>query len=360
MLYATPEPTADLAAKLAELDGLRKRLASQSAGDTLWLGVLRRSVEAEAVASSVWIEGFRVSEEDALALVTGAEEPGVDTNRLAVACYGRAMRRVRVMAGDPGFRWLDRVILDLHFDACEFQPDKGPGRWREGAIWVTDGRGGVAYEGPDAADVPDLMDEVVEWLEAGDLDAHPVVRAAMAHLHVVRVHPFRDGNGRVSRIVQSLVLGRDGVAISPELASIEEYLRENTAAYYAALQTTGESYEPARDGVAWVEFCIDAHLVQARRRLGQIEAAGARWAALEQAVELHDWPDRLVIALEQALMSGAERAGYTTEADVSTATATNDLRQLVAAGLIERTGRGRGTAYVATGRLRELVGENAS
>ena len=68
------------------------------------------------------------------------------------------------------------------------------------------------------------MDEVVEWLEHGDLDAHVAVRAAMAHLHVVSVHPFRDGNGRISRIVQSLVLARQGL-LAPEFSSIEEYLR---------------------------------------------------------------------------------------------------------------------------------------
>ena len=59
------------------------------------------------------------------------------------------------------------------------------------------------------------MLEVAEWLEHGDLDAHIVVRAAMAHLHAVSVHPFRDGNGRISRILQSLVLARSGL-LAPE------------------------------------------------------------------------------------------------------------------------------------------------
>ena len=62
------------------------------------------------------------------------------------------------------------------------------------------------------------MAEVVDWLEGGDVDVHAVVRAAMAHLHVVSVHPFREGNGRISRIVQSLVLAREGL-VSPAFAS---------------------------------------------------------------------------------------------------------------------------------------------
>ena len=104
----------------------------------------------------------------------------------------------------------------IHFDACLFQRDKSPGLWRTGPIYVTAPAGSTpAYAGPDGADVPDLMDEVVEWLEHGDLDAHVAVRAAMAHLHVVSVHPFRDGNGRMARIVQSLVLARQGL-LAPE------------------------------------------------------------------------------------------------------------------------------------------------
>jgi len=111
--------------------------------------------------------------------------------------------------------------------ACDFQHDKTPGRWRTGPIGVTSADGRTLYQAPDADQVPLLMAEVVDWLESGDLDAHVVVRAAMAHLHVVSVHPFRDGNGRISRITQSLVLTREGL-LSPEFASIEEYLGERT------------------------------------------------------------------------------------------------------------------------------------
>jgi Fic family protein len=57
------------------------------------------------------------------------------------------------------------------------------------------------YVGPPHDEVPGLMREVLDWLEQGDVDAHVAVRAAMAHLHLVSVHPFRDGNGRISRIL---------------------------------------------------------------------------------------------------------------------------------------------------------------
>jgi Fic family protein len=174
----------------------------------------------------------------------------------------------------------------------------------------------------------------------------------MAHLHLVSVHPFRDGNGRISRIVQSLVLAREGL-LAPEFVSIEEYLGRNTDAYYATLQKVqGGSYQPERDAAPWVRFCVQAHVEQARRRLEQIAEAGKRWSFLEGHVERRKWPDRLVIALEQSLFQGVDRASYAAEAEVSPPTASNDFRRLLDAGLVVQQGKGRTTRYVASESLR--------
>lgn len=357
MLFSTPTPSKALASQLRELDGLRERLGDATGVEGPWLGQLRRQVRASTMESSVSIEGYHVPTGEGPGIVAGSDvpDPG-DTDRMALASYARAMDHVGTMAVDPHFRWLDRVILDLHFDACVFQRDRRPGLWRTGPIYVTSPGGGPpAYTGPDADHIPALMGEVVDWLHDGDLDAHVAVRAAMAHLHVVSVHPFADGNGRISRIVQSLVLARAGL-LAPEFSSIEEYLGRNTGDYYRVLQEVqGGNYQPERDAGRWVRFCVAAHIQQARERLDQIAAATARWAALEELVESRDWPDRLVIALEQSLFDGVERKAYAAEADVSLATATTDLRRLVDAGLISQQGRTRSTKYVASEALREHV-----
>jgi Fic family protein len=355
MLFQTPKITKELRAQLDELDLLRERLGAEVGGGGLWLGGLRRQVRASSAESSISIEGFHVPEDEAAKLVAGEELPGAeDESRMALACYARAMNHVGVMASDPHFRWLDRVILDLHFDACEFQRDKSPGLWREGPIGVTSGDGSLAYRGPDADEVPDLIAELVDWLQEGDLGSPAVVRAAMAHLNLVSIHPFRDGNGRISRIVQSLVLAREGL-MSPEFSSIEEYLGTHTPAYYAALRALRDHYQPERDATGWVAFCVEAHLVQARQRLTQIEQAGKRWHFLEELVAGRGWSDRLVIALEQSLFHGADRSSYTTEAGISPPTASADLRRLLDAGLVVRQSLGRMTRYTASDALRSDV-----
>jgi Fic family protein len=195
------------------------------------------------------------------------------------------------------------------------------------------------------------MAEVVAWLQAEEPGVDVAVRAAMAHLNVTSVHPFRDGNGRISRIVQSLVLALDGTG-SPEFFSIEEYLGQHTQAYYAALREVQDGgFNPERDATSWVEFCVEAHVAQAQRRLAQIERAAACWTKLEALVSQREWPDRLVIALGQALAGRTDRTRYAQEVDVSPVTASNDFRRLVDAGLLRRRGRGPSTAYEASDHL---------
>lgn len=362
MLFATPPINRTLKSQLRELDQLRAELGAATGVPGPWLGQLRRQVRASSVESSVSIEGFTVPEGDAAALVAGTEQPDPgDEDGMAVVAYGRAMDHVATMAIDPCFRWLDRVILDLHFDACAFQRERSPGLWRTGPVYVTSPDGGdPAYEGPPAGEVPGLMAEVVDWLEHEDLGAHVAVRAAMAHLHVVSVHPFREGNGRISRIVQSLVLAREGL-LTPEFSSIEEFLGRNTTQYYSVLQAVqGGRYQPERDAMPWLRFCVTGHIDQARRRLSQISAAGVRWALLARIVEGRGWPDRLVVALEQSLFDGVERGTYATEVDTSVATASSDLRRLLDAGLLVRHGRARSTRYVASDELRAQVASELS
>ena len=92
MIYATPPMTADRRARLAELDDLRATVGREVSNPSLWLGTLRRQVKAASVESSDSIEGYEVPAAEVLRLVAGQQtiDPD-DENRMAVACYARAM-----------------------------------------------------------------------------------------------------------------------------------------------------------------------------------------------------------------------------------------------------------------------------
>src|SRR5438132_12618547 len=158
MLYSTPPITEDIGLQMEELDRLRAALRREVTNPSPWLGTLRRLARATSAESSVSIEGFSVPEDEVVGIVSGAEpiDPD-DEDRMALACYARAMDHVGVMALDPVFEWRDRVILDLHFDACSFQRDTSPGLWRTGPVGVTSSTGRLAYEAPEGDRVVPLM-----------------------------------------------------------------------------------------------------------------------------------------------------------------------------------------------------------
>src|SRR5690349_22369209 len=158
MIYAMPAIAGGLEARLHQLAGLRAQLGNEVNRPGAWMGSLRREVRASSIESSTSIEGYSVDPAEAIALTSGERvAENDDQNRLAVSSYARAMDHVGLMASDPHFTWSDRVILDLHFDACYFQRDKDPGLWRRGEILVTAPDGGVDYKGPPADQVPGLI-----------------------------------------------------------------------------------------------------------------------------------------------------------------------------------------------------------
>ncbi|MGK2878000.1 MAG: Fic family protein [Solirubrobacterales bacterium] len=351
-LFASPEIDSETRDLLAEADYLRARIGVTVSSPERWVRELRRQAEAEAYAGSTEIEGFRVGA-DRVAPVVGGALPE-SRNEEALACYAHAMRHVGAMATDPRFEWSWRVVLDLHFDACSFQPEKHPGVQREKPVSVTSGDRRTAYSAPDASQLDLLSREFVTWLQASAA-LHPLVAGAMAHLQLVSLHPFEDGNGRISRIVQSLVLAQRGETVA-ELGSIEPYLARNTADYYRVLESVqGGSWSPGRDASEWLKFCLRAQVEEAARCELTIAEAGRRWAVLDKLVAARDWPDRLAIALERALVTACDRSGYAAEAGVSNPTATNDLRRLVDAGLLESVGAARSTRYVASEDLRSRI-----
>lgn len=355
-IYKTPPKSPEILRRLGELDELRRYLA-EHVGDSAqpWTGALRRLAAAEATVGSTSIEGYGASLEDTVEILAGRHPSGTseETQRI-IAAYAQAMDRVAVLADDRRFQWSAQTMLDLHFLVCHPQPQGGPGRLREGSVIVTRGLGRDPYRPPPPGEVPSLINQVAAWLATGDLTRHPIVRAAMAHLNVVSIHPFRDGNGRVARIVQSLVLAKEGL-LRPELVSIEPYLGRHTREYYAVLEEVqGLAFDPGRDASAWVEFCIEAHVFEARERRRWLEIANGRHNFCERLARELRYPERFVIALDQALLGlPVTNADYRRETDIATPTATQDLQRLRSDGWLDQEGGGRSIRYVAARKLQE-------
>lgn len=361
MIFHTPPMSFEEDAALAKIEELRRQLRFRVAQQRRWVGQVRRVLGARAIQGSNSIEGYNVSVEDALAAM-GGEEPEEasveDWN--AVSGYRRAMTYVLQLAHDQHFEYTPQIIRSLHFMMTEYTLDASPGLWRPGPIWIANNAtGDVVYEGPAADRVAPLIAELTDDL-AGDRDTPVIVRAAMAHLNLVMIHPFRDGNGRMSRCLQTLVLARDQI-LEPEFSSIEEYLGRNTDSYYRVLtRVGGPAWNPAGDARPWVRYCLEAHFVQASSVLRRLQESEQIWSELEALCERHRLPERALAALfDAALGMRIRNASYRAalklwEEQISNQVATDDLRAMVKAGLLERFGARRGTYYQATGTVREI------
>lgn len=356
-LYRAPALDLEDQQVIQDVDDMRRQLASLLRVPRRWTGGLRRTTQARAIRGSNSIEGYLVTPEDAAAAVDAEEPLTADERTWAeILGYRRVMTYVLHMATDAAFRLDAHTLRSMHFMLLEHDLTKGPGQYRPGSVYVRDESSGDAvYEGPVSEAVPDLMDALAASFDR-DRDLHPMVRAAMAHLNLVMIHPFRDGNGRMARALQTLVLAMDQV-IEPTFSSIEEWLGSNTEDYYRILAITGlGGWHPENDAHLWVKFNLRAHHMQAQTVSRRFAEAERLWSGLDGVVAGHALPDRVAdVLFDAALGMRVRRTTYLKRVDIEERTASRDLARLVESGLLEAVGNTRGRYYLAGPALRDLT-----
>jgi Fic family protein len=219
---------------------------------------------------------------------------------------------------------------------------------------VRNERGEIEYEPPDVDIVPKLMDELVEVLNRQP-SVPKIIRAAMGHLNLVLIHPFSDGNGRMARCLQTLILARDGI-LAPEFSSIEEYIGRNRQDYYQVLRVTAAGHwQPHSDTKWWIRFCLTAHYRQAVTLLKRVRQFERLWDELDVLIRANHLPDRTIMPLSDASFGMSVRNSlYRKQADVSENVASRDLKMLVDAGFLEPIGERRGRFYKGSGALQKI------
>jgi Fic family protein len=361
---APPLGPAELQA-IEKIEEMKRQLRWGVAEPKRWYGNLRRQVFARAVQGSNSIEGYNASLEDVMAAVDSEEPIDADTETVyAIEGYRDAMTYILQLAEDREHLNVDETLIkSLHFMMLKHELKKWPGRYRLGTVYVQrEPSLEIVYEGPDHELVPSLMAELVTALKPHD--QQPLIAAAMAHLNLVMIHPFKDGNGRMARALHTLVLARESV-VAPVFSSIEEYLGRNTEAYYKVLGEVGQgTWHPQNDARPWVRFCLNAHFQQVQTHLWRIREAEALWDRCEQLAAEHELPNRVVGPLSDAarglrLRNASYRSAVieSTGDEIDVQTASRDLRALVERGLLESRGETKGRLYSGTPVLRQAFAE---
>jgi len=356
MLYKTPRLYSAEQKVLHDIAAVRDKLKSRISVPRRWVGVLRRNTLARAIRGSNSIEGINVTADDAIAAAEGEAPLEAERNAwLAVTGYRNALTYVLQLATDPHFSYNEGFIRSMHYMMLLHDLSKHPGRWRPGPIYVRDeARAEIVFEGPDPDLVPNLISELMSALNSED-DAEVIIRGAMSHLNLVLIHPFSDGNGRMARCLQTLVLAREGI-LEPQFCSIEEYLGSNTPEYYKVLAEVAQgAWTPKNDARPWIRFCLTAHYRQAQILLRRTAEMNRLWDELELLLKNMSLPDRMIFALTDAAMGLKVRnATYRSPAEVSDNLASRDLKTLVERGLLVADGQTRGRAYVASDVIKKV------
>lgn len=350
----------DILEGVARLEELRDRLDTQGPLPRTWLGRTRRDLEAGAVAASTIMEGVAVTVDEARRILAGDRPLGVDPADAAlVDGYRDAMHYVLTRADTPQFAWHSELLLAIHHLVLAGSYASGAGRFRENQNWLSNRTTGTQiYLPPTPEAVPAAVDELMAWMAQSD-EPGPV-KAALIHIGVAGIHPFRDGNGRTARIVASLAMYRAGFR-SPFFTSLEEWWGRHVADYYGAFICLGETWDPTADVTPFIEAHVAAQACQVEALSLRNATERALWTVVEDLV-VHDlgMNERAANAVYDAVFArSVTNRYYRNVAGVSPVTASHDLGKLVASGLLQATGAGRSAAYSATSGLYERVAAGA-
>lgn len=353
----TPEISSDL----ERIEELRRTL-DLGLLPRRWEGRLRRELEAESTAASTAMEGVPVTVDEVRRILAGERPSTVsESDARLVEGYRNAMSFVLRRADDPGFSWQAELILGIHDCVMAGSYASGAGRFRQGLVFLAiAGEARAVYEPPPADDVAALVGDLASFAQDASGSVSAPVLAALVHIRLAGIHPFADGNGRTARVLASLAMYRGGYT-RPQFTSLEEWWGAHRRDYYDAFACLGAAW---RDGVDVTPF-VAAHVRAQRLQVDALSLKEATeralWGVLEDVVtEDLGMQPRVADALYDGFFGrDVTNRYYRSLADVSVATAANDLARLDASGLFEARGAGRSRSYTGSARLLAAVARAA-
>lgn len=223
------------------------------------------------------------------------------------------------------------------------------GTWRDdknGPMQVVSGPIGketVHYEAPPAEQLPKEMAAFLNWFNK-DTETDPVLKAGVAHLWFVTVHPFDDGNGRIARAIADLCLARSEKS-SQRFYSMSAQIRVKRKAYYDILEAAQKSTTDITPWLEWFLECLSGAIDGAETLLSSIMIKARFWEKLEGA-ELNTRQRIVLNRLLDGFQGKLTTSKWAKLTKSSQDTATRDIQDLIQKGILERSPQGgRSTSY---------------
>jgi Fic family protein len=309
------------------------------------LNALRRVATIESIGSSTRIEGSRLSDREVEHLLANLEiKSFASRDEQEVAGYAEVMQTI--FQAWPEIPLTENHIKQFHRDLLRYsdkdERHRGEYKKMSNSVAAFDDSGrqiGIVFETASPFDTPQLMAELVAWVaettEIGRL--HPLLIVAVFTVVFLAIHPFQDGNGRLSRMLSTLLLLKFGYTYVP-YSSLESVIENSKEAYYLGLrQTQGTIRSEAPNWQPWLTFFLRALQQQMRRLAAKVE---------REKLVIAPLPQLAVQIIDQALQHGrVTMGGMIRISGASRNTLKEHFRSLVEKRHLVQHGTGKGAWY---------------
>ncbi|WP_458792602.1 Fic family protein [Yoonia sp. MH D7] len=248
--------TPKILAKVSEIDEFKGAWRALGSLAPERLSSLRRVATIESIGSSTRIEGSKLSDQDVQRLLSNLEIKSFETrDEQEVAGYAEVMEMV--FGSWENITITENHIQQLHRDLLKYsnkdERHRGAYKTSSNSVAAFDETGaqiGIVFETASPFDTPRLMQELVTWYQGAvkDPDMHPLMAVGIFVVVLLEIHPFQDGNGRLSRVLTTLLLLRAGYAYVT-YSSLESVIEQSKEAYYLALRQTQGTIQEAKSRV---------------------------------------------------------------------------------------------------------------
>jgi len=341
---STVQITPEMLSLVAEIDEFKGAWRALGTLAPERLSALRRVATIESIGSSTRIEGSRLSDREVEHLLANLEIQSFGSrDEQEVAGYAEVMETI--FASWAEITVSENHIKQLHRDLLRFsdkdERHRGEYKTASNSVGAFDADGyqvGIVFETASPFETPRLMAELVDWLDqAQEAELHPLLAAGIFVVVFLEIHPFQDGNGRLSRALTTLLLLRGGYAYVP-YSSLESVIEQSKEGYYLALRRTqGTIRTDSPDWTPWLTFFLKVLQRQMRRLREKVERERLLLAKL---------PDLAIQILDHTRDHGRVTvADAVTITGVSRNTLKLHFKLLRERGLLVLHGQGRGAWY---------------
>lgn len=330
--------------KIVKIEELKGRWSAGVNLSPQILNRLKKSVLVTSTGASTRIEGARLNDEDVEKLLRGLDiQKFTDRDKQEVRGYFELLENV--FNSWSSIKFSENTIKHFHKELLKYvEKDKfhrGEYKQRENKVLMINAKGesvGILFDTTPAYLTPSSMHDLVEWTKKcfQEKKYHPLLITANFLVEFLNIHPFQDGNGRLSRILTNLLLLKAGYQYMPYV-SHEKLIEDNKPDYYLSLRTSQKTLRSENQDInSWLSFFLSIILKQSQIAVSLLSAEN-----IEKTLS----PNQLKVWQYLQKVNEATPLEISKNAGVARPTVNQVMNKLVKLKQVQRLGLGRSTRY---------------